>query len=433
MARTPRKNKSGAFKDVHPVLDGMANIYRADKHGLNWQFRMFLKSDNQDYKCSLRTKDFESAVGKAQTLAIKLSGMVQRDIKVFGMTLSELVQEYLDYRMLDVETGEIVKGRWKTMKSQLNNMIRVKSGDIKLSELDRNCMYDYAQWRRLESPGVQDVTIRNETSTINAMIQFAYRQENIHFEKLIFKKMKIGKDDVGTRGTFTLDEYDKLIMFLRSYVSKKHCPDDKQRHERLMIRDYILISSNTYARPGELRQIVWSDIIKYEVVYDEPQDEASIMNEDDYDYTREQHLVHLNIRKEISKVRSARKVIARGGNYFQRLHKRTHFKEASDLVFEVNGKRIEGRTFMKHWSAIMTGMKFSKADYQSRKLAWYSFRHFGISCRVMAGVSLIDIAKLAGTSVHHASETYLKHSDELKKTAALKNFRIDDDGTLVHF
>ena len=145
MARTPRKNKSGAFKDVHPVLDGMANIYRADKHGLNWQFRMFLRSDNQDYKCSLRTKDFESAVGKAQTLAIKLSGMVQRDIKVFGMTLSELVQEYLDYRMLDVETGEIVKGRWKTMKSQLNNMIRVKSGDIKLSELDRNCMYDYAQ------------------------------------------------------------------------------------------------------------------------------------------------------------------------------------------------------------------------------------------------------------------------------------------------
>ena len=31
MARTPRKNKSGAFKDVTPVLDGLANVYRCDK------------------------------------------------------------------------------------------------------------------------------------------------------------------------------------------------------------------------------------------------------------------------------------------------------------------------------------------------------------------------------------------------------------------
>ncbi len=428
MARTPRKNKSGAFKDVTPVLDGMANIYRCEKSGNNWQFRMFIRTDGQDYKCSLRTKDFESAIAKARTQAIRLSQMVESNIKVFGMTLDELVQEYLDYRWKDVLTNEIVKGRWSTMKSQLKNMVSVKSGDIKLSELDRNCMFDYAQWRRIESPGIQDVTIRNETSTINSMIAFAYRSENIHFEKLNFKKIKIKKDDIGVRGTFTLDEYDDLIMFLRSYVAKKNCPDDKERNERLMIRDYILISSNTYGRPGELRQLRYGDIERYETVYDGPLTDPS--KEDDYDYSKEVHLVHLNIRAETSKVRSTRKVIARGGNYFKRLHKRTEFNEAHHLIFSHDGyKRIEGRTFMKHWSAIMKGLKLE--DYRERKLEWYSFRHFGLTCRVKAGVSLIDLAKLAGTSVHHIENTYLKYSEEQSRTAALKNFRQNADGTIT--
>jgi integrase len=415
MARTPRKNKSGAFREVTPVLDGIANIYRCDKSGLNWQFRMFVRHDNKDFKCSLRTKDFESAIAKARTLAIKLSHQVEQGILIFGQTLDELVADYIEYRQTDVINGDITKERLGTIRSQLRNMTNIKGGDIKLSELDRDCMYDYQQERKLQSPGVVDVTIRNEQATINAMIQYAYRKGNIHFEKLNFKKIRIRKDDVGVRSTFTLSEYDQLIVAMRSYVAKKNCPDDDERFERLMIRDYILIASNTYLRVGEQRQLTWGDIDGFETHYDE--------------HEKEVQLVNFTVRAETSKVRQTRKMITRGAEYFIRLKKRTEYTEPHHLLFSLNGVvPLDARKWQRHWDNLMN--EIGIPNHKERKLSFYSLRHFGISMRVMANVSLIDLSKLAGTSVTHIENTYLKYSEAQKRTAALKNFSINADGTI---
>ena len=70
-------------------------------------------------------------------------------------------------------------------------------------------------------------------------------------------------------------------------------------------------------------------------------------------------------------------------------------------------------------------------NYKERKLTWYSLRHFGITMRVMSGVNLIDLSKLAGTSVSHIENTYLKYSEVQSRTAALKNFSINSDGTIL--
>jgi len=415
VARTPRKNKSGAFREVTPVLDGIANIYRCDKSGLNWQFRMFVRHDNKDFKCSLRTKDLESAIAKARTLAIKLSHQVERGILIFGQTLDELVAEYIEYRQTDVINGDITKERLGTIRSQLRNMTNIKGDDIKLSELDRDCMYDYQQERKLQSPGVVDVTIRNEQATINAMIQYAYRKGNIHFEKLNFKKIRIRKDDVGVRSTFTLPEYDQLIVAMRSYVAKKNCPDDDERFERLMIRDYILIASNTYLRVGEQRQLTFGDIDGFETHYD--------------DNEKQVQLVNFTVRAETSKVRQTRKMITRGAEYFIRLKKRTEFTEPHHLLFSLNGVvPLDARKWQRHWDYLMN--EIGIPNHKERKLSFYSLRHFGITMRVMANVSLIDLSKLAGTSVTHIENTYLKYSEAQKRTAALKNFSINADGTI---
>ena len=48
----------------------------------------------------------------------------------------------------------------------------------------------------------------------------------------------------------------------------------------------------------------------------------------------------------------------------------------------------------------------------------------------MANVSLIDLSKLAGTSVTHIENTYLKYSETQSRTAALKNFSVNSDGTM---
>ena len=416
MARTPRKSKGNIKHSIHSVMDGTAQIFKVPQSGDVYQFRMYISTDKKHYRISLKTRDLESALSKARDKALELSAYVRNDIKIFGMTLDELISEYIDYRHNDVVNGDIVKERLGTIKSQLKNMANIKGGDIKLAELDRDCMFDYAQERKLQSPTVVDVTIRNEQATINAMIQYAYRKGNIHFEKLNFKKIRIRKDDIGVRDTFTREEYDRLILAMRSYVAKKNCPDDDERFERLMIRDYVLISSNTYLRVGEARQLTWGDIDGYEIHTDE--------NE------RDIQLISFTVRAETSKVRTARKMFARGAEYFIRLKKRTEFTEPTHLLFSLNGVvPLDARKWQKHWVNLMSDIGIH--NHKERKLTWYSLRHFGITMRVIAGVNLIDLSKLAGTSVSHIENTYLKYSEAQSRTAALKNFIINKDGTIL--
>ena len=416
MSRKPRKSKGNIKHSIHSVMDGTAQIFKVPQSGDVYQFRMYISTDKKHYRISLKTRDLESALSKARDKALELSAYVRNDIKIFGMTLDELISEYIDYRHNDVVNGDIVKERLSTIKSQLKNMANIKGGDIKLAELDRDCMFDYAQERKLQSPTVVDVTIRNEQATINAMIQYAYRKGNIHFEKLNFKKIRIRKDDIGVRDTFTREEYDRLILAMRSYVAKKNCPDDDERFERLMIRDYVLISSNTYLRVGEARQLTWGDIDGYEIHTDE--------NE------RDIQLISFTVRAETSKVRTTRKMIARGAEYFIRLKKRTEFTEPTHLLFSLNGVvPLDARKWQKHWVNLMNDIGIH--NHKERKLTWYSLRHFGITMRVIAGVNLIDLSKLAGTSVSHIENTYLKYSEAQSRTAALKNFRINTDGTLL--
>ena len=48
--------------------------------------------------------------------------------------------------------------------------------------------------------------------------------------------------------------------------------------------------------------------------------------------------------------------------------------------------------------------------------------------RVKAGVNVVDLAKMAGTSVNQIENTYLKYSEDMTLNAAMKNFRITKEG-----
>jgi len=147
MSRKPRKSKGNIKHSIHSVMDGTAQIFKVPQSGDVYQFRMYISTDKKHYRISLKTRDLESALSKARDKALELSAYVRNDIKIFGMTLDELISEYIDYRHNDVVNGDIVKERLGTIKSQLKNMANIKGEDIKLAELDRDCMFDYAQER----------------------------------------------------------------------------------------------------------------------------------------------------------------------------------------------------------------------------------------------------------------------------------------------
>ena len=412
------KRTTSAFtREEHDILGDKAKIMRVAASGDVWQFRMWIQQEGKYIRKSLRTRDYDTAVERAEEIVFKTFSDIKTGRRIFGATLKELVDEYVKWRQEDVEVGNITAGRLVTIQSQLKHLLAYKTGDLKISELERNSLYDYGNYRRKFKTGTRDVTIRNEQATINHMMGMAYRRGLSHFDKFDFRMIKIdNSEEVKRRGIFDLEEYDRLVRYMRTYCSKEECVDEKERLERLMVRDCVLIASNTMLRVGELWQLKWGDIKRIEQTVNANRQAVQ--------------LVHIVVRAETSKVGRTREVVSRGGEYFIRLKERTTHTNDDDWVFSSVGgnARVSKQKWYSHWRNLMIG---TKIDYRKRNISWYSLRHFGITCRLRAGVSHFDISKLAGTSVSNIEQHYGHIDTQMLRTAALRSFEIDKDGLLI--
>jgi|TARA_B110000438_G_scaffold247159_1_gene249159 integrase len=431
---TDRKNKHTFQQSLY---DGESHIYKVKKSGDVYQFRMWIAAEGKHYRKSLRTKNYDEAFEKAKTLTKEIMASGISDKLVFSISVQQLIDDYVAYREHDIDmvTG-ISRKRWQTIKSQLKYFAIICGANTSLSSLNKDDLYEYSSIRnKIKKGAVQ--TIRMEKSTINACIKFGYRNKLIHFEYFDFKQLIIKGDMIERRGTFTDKEYRKLLDFLKRFTNIKNAharignrnfkntaviETKEQAHlERLMIRDYIMILANTGLRVGEALQLTWGRVGNYE---------KHNVESEYIDGKKEQHLVEIEVLAKTSKVRKHRIFLARGGQYFERLNERQQHTNSDDLVFSMNGKAdIHDMRKRKYWEELMEGVGIT--DWEDRKLSWYSLRHFFITQRVKANNNVVEIAQMCGTSVKHITDTYLHYSKQQSRTAALKSFKTNKDGTIT--
>jgi integrase len=411
--RRKKKDTTPFVVEAHDVL-GKAKVLRTVASGKVYQFRMWIEDEKKYVRKTLKTKDLNVAMQRAKDEVFRISGEKHSGKKIFGQTLSELVDRYLVWRKQDVEGGLITQQRHDSLRSEFKHFLEFMGASLKLSELEKNSCYDYAQFRRSKSPKIRDETIKNAQSTINHMMKYAYRTKMInHFETFEFRKISRKSTQPMRRSVFELEEYDRLVLFMRSWASKKNCDDKQVLAERLMIKDCLLIASNTMLRVGELWQLRWDDIRSF-------QEKTDSRN-------KKLILVTIRVRSEISKVRRERLITVRGGEYFRRLYERTPFKDHNDYVFcgESGQERFKKIKFYAAWRELMSGIGI---DYKKRNLSWYSLRHFGITCRLRAGASVFDVANIAGTSIAHIQSNYGHFDQRMSVAASLLNFSYDEEG-----
>ncbi len=195
MTKNVSKSRWGGVTASHDILDGLAKVYRVKMSGEVWQFRMYIREEKKDYRKSLKTRDFTTALERGRALGSKLLGDISVGKKVFGLTLSELVKAYCEERERDVRAGNIVAGRLVTIKSQLKHLLEIKGDKLKTSELDRNSIFDWKLLRQEQKGRVSPTTIRNEMATLNHLCSWAYRKGMIEFERFNFETLRIRPDD----------------------------------------------------------------------------------------------------------------------------------------------------------------------------------------------------------------------------------------------
>jgi hypothetical protein len=108
------------------ILGGKAQILQTEASGGGWQFRCFISEEKKYVRKSLRTRDKETAIIRAEEEYFKIRTDLSAGRKIFGIKLSELIDAYIEYREKHVSVGVITKGRLGTIKSQMQHLLDYK-------------------------------------------------------------------------------------------------------------------------------------------------------------------------------------------------------------------------------------------------------------------------------------------------------------------
>lgn len=399
---------STAYLNQIPIYGGKAVIYTTPASNGIYQFRCWISQEKKYYRKTLLTRVQAEAIRLGEEEMLGILTKVKSGHKIFGLSWGELCDEYLQYNLDRVETKRITLGRYKTIKTQINrHIIPYLNKNLRVSEIHLNSFMDYGLHRRKSNPEVQDVTIRNEYTTINSIIKWGFRRRYFPFERCNAEQIRI--IEMPRRDTFTLEEYRAFYTKMRAWVKKAET--EKEKYYRQMIRDFILVKSNCFCRFGELKQLKWSMV-------------KIVRGDDGDDY------MSLQLPKEICKNRKSRTVVARGGKYLKRIKEYSNFKGDNDWIFvhQDKAEQISKSEYYRLWAEVK---KFTGVDDLNKNISFYSLRHFGITGRLYSGVPHYEVSKLAGTSVSFI-ENHYEHMDmEKMMYSASKTFRVDKDGMII--
>lgn len=398
---------SKAYLNQHPIYGGKAIIYTTPASNGIYQFRCWIKEEKKYYRKTLQTRSKTEAIQLGEEEMLGILTKIKSGHKIFGLSWGEICEEFLEYTQDRVDTNRITQGRYKTISTQINkHIVPYLNANLRASEIDLNTFMDYGMHRRKKNPEVQDVTIRNEYTTINAIIKWGFRKRYFPFEKCNVEEIRILEPP--RRDTFTIEEYRELYRSAREWV--KEAKTEKEQYYRKMIQHFVLVKANCFCRFGELKQLKWGMVETW--------------TEDGV------RLMKLELPREICKNRKSRKVIARGGEYLDRIKKFSEFKKQDDWVFVHmdRNEQISKSEYYRYWKKLIV---YAGLDDLEKKLSYYSLRHFGITARLYSGVNHYEVAKLAGTSVNFI-ETHYEHMD-MEKLArnATKTVKFDKNGVII--
>ncbi len=421
--------KKQLFRDDETPIFDDAIIY---KRGELWQFRMWLEREHKYVRKSLHTKNKTTALERGKAYYLEVHSNVLQGKTYFSITTKEAVEMYVKYREKHLEEKSIVKGRLVTIKAHLAHWLNFIKKDAKIRNLARTDCEDYYHYRTNKDKKKKIAsltTVINEQSTINAMMKYLFRQNEVYIDGFDFKKLpRIDKgDDDIKRACFTPKEIGAVEEALHKHaqIAYKNL-NDADNLKQFIACYYFLIAMKTGLRTGEQRQLRWAEVSWTE-------------HKDTYN---EVSLVKIKVRAATSKVRRTRSFMVRDNGYLEdyrtvqwqkiRDHEKHNSLEEMNLgtalVFSPDGRTMLDERIMKiHFQAVL---KLAEIETDNRDIVPYSFRHYFITSRIMSGLSYRQISDMCGTSATQIENTYYHINEEIMRTNAMAGYKLREGGII---
>ncbi|MGB4107660.1 MAG: tyrosine-type recombinase/integrase [Alphaproteobacteria bacterium] len=391
-----KKDNSHRIVDEVEILDGEVKVIRTTKSGQFWSMSCWLREEGKCYRRSLRTRNLDEAKQLARDQYIQIKGDLKSGNRIFTKTAEELVQDFINHKTEEAKAGLITEGRVQTISISLNRWFLKYVGHTKkLDKITRHDFKEYFIWRRKHAPDVRNSTLTNDRALISSLFKYGISHGYLKFEQApIFPKLSIKKADVERRDDLTLAEWQQMFRAFPSWIKKSK--DEKEKEQRLFIKDFLVIAANTGLRFGELRKLKWNMIRTYQA-------------------KRTGHHIHVEISVPPDTKTGPRTAIGQRGDVFDRIKKLSKFTKPNDWVFVDNetGDQIHKKVYYKQWPLLL---KESKLSDSNKNLTYYSLRHTYITFRLIAETNIFFLAKNVGTSVRMI-ENHYEHvkTDEMRR------------------
>ena len=220
------------MKNEIPIMDGIAKIKRCKSSSI-WQFSMWIKKEKKYYRATTGTRNTEKAIeiARKQTAELIYRSETKKE-KIFEITVSEGIAEFLDWKRWQIATKQIAPQRLQTIISHLAHSERYLDGQFKVNDIPKtilrnNIIYgvekNYIEFRSEQKASY--TTIKNEMSTIGMLFKYwieekDYLEMNAILKPEIKKTLIIGGTNGNVRSqTFTEEEYNQFTRAMRRYVA----------------------------------------------------------------------------------------------------------------------------------------------------------------------------------------------------------------------
>jgi len=370
------------------IANGRITLYQRDdvKDGV-WQCHMSVKGHKGYVRRSTGETDLDKAKERSLQILGELHQRVAQSLPLGKKTFAEVAAGYLRDAETRMNEGRNSAGRYSIIKGTLQRYLVPYFGKRDITLLQKKDLMDYRAWRQaywVTGPGKDEVgkgiaakkkppapaTLKQEWTVLRGV--FLHGQDLGVVPPHVIALLKHEKNKVNKRPAFTADEYRKLWLFMRQWVKQTDNP--RVKADRELLRDYVLIMTNSGMRKGEARPLKWRDVNTYKNEHGE--------------------WVTLNVSGKTG----SRMVVCQPGceRYFNRLRKRGHHTKPDDLVFcHEDGLPVED------WVGFKSLIKAAgvEKDTHGDNRTIYSLRHTYATLRLQNGTNVYWLKKNMGTSV----------------------------------
>ena len=244
-----------------------ARVYRGDRHYISR---------------SLKTKKLEEARRLARRFFYEIEIKREEGLPLQARTFGAVINEYIMLREREYERSKLSKinesKKQETSIYMLRQIKRVSKfwleycGKKEIDKIDVSTLKGYIEWRREYyhklpeasrpknySINPADKTLEWESVYGRTILKYAKERGYLGNKTLPDYRYKAERRLV--RPAFTVPEYKQLYTRMRKWI--KETENESWRYTREMLRDYVLILSNSGMRVGEANNLKEGDVVEF--------------------------------------------------------------------------------------------------------------------------------------------------------------------------